>query len=29
MACDILLIGIIRCDITNNNFGVRDIIKIT
>ncbi len=29
MACDILFIGIIRCDITNNNFGVRDIIKIT
>jgi hypothetical protein len=29
MACDILLICIIRCDITNNNFGVPDIIKIT
>ncbi len=29
MACDILLIGIMRCDKTNNNFGVHDIIKIT
>ncbi len=29
MVCDILLIRIIRCDITKINFGVHDIEKNT